>query len=160
MEIKKGATRCVILTEKYAIKLPRIKTFQAFLWGLLGNLQEKTFSRTKHPKLCPVLFSVPLGFCNVMPKAVPITEEQYVSMDMMTFAQWNEDDADEGYLPTEGKQSCIGLLNGQIVIVDYGGPDWYSFDPDHLYAFQDGTYYKTRFVKTGHALPRIKTDRE
>ncbi len=115
MQIKSGATRTVFIFRKVVIKLPNPKKWRLFLYGLLANMQEKEFSKLQHIKLCPVLFGFPGGFFIVMKKAEPLTTEQYNSID---FASWIE--CNNMFIPVEDKQSSFGLLNGNIVAVDYG----------------------------------------
>ena len=115
----RGATRLVILTKRYAIKLPRIwwrspDRWQMFLYGLLANMQERKFARTGWPELCPVVWSTPGGWCVVMRRAEPLaedlTEEQYTAFV----------EHDEYYVPAEHKTDSFGILDGRLVAIDYG----------------------------------------
>lgn len=110
--IGKGVTRHVFLTENYAFKIPRLNYgWQMFLYGLLANLQEKKFSVMDGAALCPVLFSFPLGFLNVMPRTAPLSDDEWAAM---------KDRQPDIYIPTEHKRDSYGWLNGKIVGHDYG----------------------------------------
>lgn len=109
-----GTTRTVLLTEKYALKFPTLKSWKLFLHGLLGNMQEKQFSSLSD-LLCPVVFYVPGGFLLVMPRAKPLSYQEFFHLDYDKFV--NQDDF---VLPIENKQDSFGILNGKIVGIDYG----------------------------------------
>ncbi|MCM5689520.1 hypothetical protein CN140_02645 [Sinorhizobium meliloti] len=68
-----GATRTVILTRRYALKLPSFKSWRLFLQGLLANMQEREFGKAERDGLCPVLFSIPGGLLVVMPRCSALT---------------------------------------------------------------------------------------
>ena len=68
---RRGATRWVLLVGPYAVKVPSLRGWRDFLWGLLGNLQEAEFSRLGWERLCPVVASLPLGLMVVMRRASP-----------------------------------------------------------------------------------------
>ena len=110
--IKRGATRLVFLTEHYAIKIPRFYSWSGFLRGLLANLQERLFSITKWPELCPVLFSDPFGLLVIMPRCQPIPS--YLIQSCLDFIFNNPN------IPVENKLDSFGLLDGSIVAIDYG----------------------------------------
>ena len=112
--ITTGATRLVLLTKRYAFKLPTIFSYTRFLHGLLANMQEVEWSKPRYPQLCPVIFSLPLGLLVVMPRCQPLTE-QYNSLDVDSWIN-----LEDCVLPVEPKQDSFGVLNGQIVAVDYG----------------------------------------
>jgi hypothetical protein len=115
-----GATRFVVLTRRWAIKLPRLVSWRLFLCGLLANMQEREFSRTGWPELCPVLFSLPGGWLVVMPRAEPLEDGEWALLDIMgTREQWA--DRGEYVVPVEMKRDSFGWLPDRgIVAVDYG----------------------------------------
>jgi len=116
----KGATRCVLLTRRYAVKVPRLVSWRLFLHGLLSNMQEREFSRTGWPELCPVLFSLPGGWLVVMPRCEPLTDDEWSIMYIQGRRQeW----ADRGdyMVPVEMKRDSFGRHPEHgIVAVDYG----------------------------------------
>ncbi len=113
--ITRGATRTVFLIGGYAFKFPSCRSWRFFLQGLLANIQEREFSKTKWPELCPVVFAIPGGFLTVMQEAEPMPDEIWNDLNVETWANR------EGYtIPVEAKQSSFGILNGKIVVVDYG----------------------------------------
>lgn len=113
--IKYGTTRTVFLIFKYAIKIPTFYQWSLFLRGLLANMQESMFSKTKWPELCPVLFSVPCGFLIIQRRAQPIDIEEYYSLSYSELVNRNE-----YVIPAEDKPNSWGKINGKIVAVDYG----------------------------------------
>jgi hypothetical protein len=115
MEIKGGCTRQVILINKYAIKIPRLNYgWSLFLKGLLCNMQEVYLNSINDARMCPILFSLPGGFLSVMPKCSELSDHQFETMDIKDF--WSSDFR----VPVEHKIDSFGLLNNNIVAVDYG----------------------------------------
>lgn len=106
-----GRNRFVLVTGRFALKIPSLRCWRDFLFGLLNNLHEAQ-AQHEHPAYCPVLWCAPLGLMLVMPRAE-------------IFAA-NDNDFDPAALPTgtvaEIKPSSWGRLNGRTVAVDYGWP--------------------------------------
>jgi len=115
--MKKGATRWVLFIGKFAFKFPSLFGWKQFLWGLLANMQEKEFSKIKNMKnkLCPVIFSLPLGFLIVMPKIQILKEGELTKEELIIFCI-----SEEFLVPAELKYDSFGYLNGKLVAVDYG----------------------------------------
>ena len=106
MEVRQGATRLVILTKNYAFKFPNpMHSWNNFLCGLLGNIQEITFSKCKDFKeqLCPITFYIPGGWLVIMPRCYPAN---YVPEKVLPFV--------------ENKMDSFGIYNDRVVAVDYG----------------------------------------
>jgi hypothetical protein len=114
---KNGITRTVVFIGGYAIKLPCLRYgWRIFLCGLLANMQEVEWSRTKWPELCPVLWSLPYGLLLVMPKVRVMTGAEFHGFNSRAWA------ARPGYkVPVEHKADSFGYLSGKIVALDYGG---------------------------------------
>jgi hypothetical protein len=110
-----GLTRNVLLVGNVAIKFPTSKNWPLFLHGLLANMQERQYSTTGDPRLCPVLFASRLGFWLVMQRAIPLSDEDWTTFDLAKFRM-----EAEGYIPVEGKRNSFGKIGEQIVAVDYG----------------------------------------
>ncbi len=109
-----GTTRLVLLTRCYAIKLPRPTSWRLFLHGLLANMQERQFSRTGWPELCPVTLSIPGGWLIVMPRCEPY-ERRMADAEYVLFTE-----KADYVVPVENKPDSFGLLHGRLVAVDYG----------------------------------------
>jgi hypothetical protein len=111
MKLTNGTTRSVILTRRWAIKIPCVVYgLKNFLFGLLANMQEVSWSGFED-RLCPVKFSLPYGFLVVMPLCKELTDEEFAAE-----VPWGND------IPlVENKSSSFGRLNGKIVAFDYGG---------------------------------------
>lgn len=114
-KVTSGATRTVFLIGKYAFKIPKMSSWKSFLTGLLSNMQESTFSKIGHEKLCPVLFSLPGGFLVVMPRALPLTVRRFKYLGIK---KWR--DTKDMFIPVENKHSSFGIVDNKIVAVDYG----------------------------------------
>lgn len=116
---QQGCSRLVILTKRYAFKLPALinsanrLSWKSFLHGLLANMQEAQFGRSCCEGLCPVRFFIPGGFLVVMPRAVEITDEEFLAMDIEGFI-----DRGDYCLPVEKKANSFGWLDGEIVAID------------------------------------------
>lgn len=113
--IRTGATRRVLLIGEIAIKVPTVRSWGLFLYGLLGNMQERNFSRTGWKQLCPVLFALPGGFLLVMRRARPLVLIDWHEFDYDRFV-----DQPDYRVPAEEKMDSFGWLDGRIVAVDYG----------------------------------------
>lgn len=111
-----GVTREVFLTRRFAIKLPKLtNTWRHFLQGLLANMQEREFSTSQWPELCPVVFSTWGGWLVVMRRARPLTDAEWNVFNFMAFA-----DKPDYVVPVEDKRNSFGVLDGRVVAVDYG----------------------------------------
>lgn len=107
MQIKSGATRHVFLIGTKAIKIPRCTHWHLFLTGLLANMQERRFSGVfENLALC---WGDPLGFFIVMPRASPLSDEAWASVNVDEWADM-----------VESKQDSFGMIDGKVVAVDYG----------------------------------------
>lgn len=107
-----GATRFVVCIGKVAIKLPRPLPWRNFLQGFLANLQEREFSRLKHPYLAKVLYSDPMGFLLVMERA----DTDVSSLLAYSFL----DRCRKQNLPVDPVPSNVGKVNGKLKLIDYG----------------------------------------
>ena len=113
--VRRGCMRIVFLVGPYAIKIPTNDTWRLFLRGLLGNMQEVTFSLCGWEELCPVVFSVRGGWLIVMPRCRPLTRDEWFSLDFKNFRE-----KEDRCIPVEEKMDSFGVLDGRIVAVDYG----------------------------------------
>ena len=110
-----GTTRVVFLMWSWAVKVPSIVEWRLFLCGLLANLQERKFWTMKHPKLCPILWSIPGGWLVVMRRAKPLTRFEF---DHLALEDWVH--CEDFVVPAEIKQCSFGWINDRLVAVDYG----------------------------------------
>lgn len=112
MQIKKGQTRWTILIFNLAFKIPSLKSWGRFVNGLLNNMYENTHP---HPGVCPIIFKIPGGFVNVMPRCTPADELDYNRLAWMV-------EGEEIEIPpyVELKSSSFGYLsNGRLVALDW-----------------------------------------
>lgn len=109
-----GTTRITILIGNFAVKIPNIRSYRLFLCGLLNNLSESLLSRHNNLyeeyglQLCPVIFSLPGGFMNIMPRAEVCTNIPHV-------ARYQD-------LPDciERKPDSFGYVKNKLMVIDYG----------------------------------------
>jgi hypothetical protein len=111
---RRGFNRWVLLTARRAYKFPAPYSWRSFLYGLLNNMNEAQQARGKS-YACPIVWRLPLGFLNVMPRCKPLNERQFAALDVADFCRTNR-------LVVEHKIDSFGVLNGLIVAVDYGWP--------------------------------------
>ena len=116
-----GSTRVVVVSAGLAVKFPRSEIgrrcnmFEQEIWSKYKNHP----TRARH--LCPVLWCESSGNLLVMPAAHPLEDEFDPRMWLSsTGKEWwdylaGDDDAD----PTESKARDWGMLDGNLVAVDY-----------------------------------------
>jgi hypothetical protein len=111
--LDRGLTRVVLLTRRWAIKVPRLYLNEHFMWGLTrgiqANLSERDQTQLGQRGVCPVRWSF-AGLVNVYPRCAPVT--------VMPCA---EDLDAMGYVgAVDPKPQNLGrMLDGTIVWVDY-----------------------------------------
>lgn len=112
MAVRRGANRFVILTRRFAFKFPNVPGgwFQA-CWGMIDNMQERRAQGQQG--ICPVLWSLPGGLLNVMPRAEELTPAEWLAFDYEAHVR-------RGAYSAERKPDSFGWLNGEIVAIDYG----------------------------------------
>jgi hypothetical protein len=117
-----GATRVVVICGKIAVKFPLgehgrcCNIFEAGIWE--RNKERPT--RSRH--LCPVLWCHPQGKVLIMPAAVPLVPaaDPIAMLSAMHGDDWWDyrSGGDDGQ-PTEPKSADWGMLDGELVAVDY-----------------------------------------
>ena len=115
MRVEFGASRFVILTDNYAFKFPRLDRRNEYGWlqnvmrSLCANIVEWVlWDRTRADTLGPIVFHIPCGLLNVMPRAIRATE-----------ADLNLIDFENLTVGAERKADSWGWLNGRLVAIDY-----------------------------------------
>lgn len=122
-QLARGANRTVLLTNKWAIKFPGRynlgwrNIWSSILRGLLCNMQEKAFSDCKMDKICPVRFYMPGGFFIIMPRASPISDQEWQNIKTY-FYRYSQ--TQNMCIPVECKRDSFGVLDGRVVALDYG----------------------------------------
>jgi hypothetical protein len=116
---RQGITRTVILTKRYAIKLPALRHGWAkFLYGLLSNIDEARFACMANEfALCPTIFAMPGGWLNIQPRCQTLSDAEW------RLIAWIErDDKRDTWqgMSCDFKRDNFGTLNGRIVLLDYG----------------------------------------
>lgn len=103
----------MLLTRTRAYKFPALTSWRQALYGLLNNMNEAEHSG--RGGVCPVLWRMPGGFLNVMPRAAELTDKEFAALNVSEFCDSNK-------LIVEYKRDSFGWLDGRIVAVDYGWP--------------------------------------
>ena len=112
--VEYGCSRAVLLIGRYAFKFPTmIYSWSNFLNGLLHNMEESAFSKMRIDYLCPVLYSLPGGFMNVMPRCKILTKDEYNSLKIRKKFE-------RSVMSIEEKPDSYGWYQGRVVAVDYG----------------------------------------
>lgn len=118
--MKKGATRCVWLIGKYAIKFPRLCSWRCFLNGLIANMTEREFDCIAPDLHAKVLYADKFGFMLVMERAeymLPSELHEY----MRQYIDKLFDRCEKAGLPIERKYADVGKFFDGYKIVDFGG---------------------------------------
>jgi hypothetical protein len=119
IETRRGVTRTVFLTKRYAIKVPRLKDCKGhkawtFVRGWSANMSEVDwtgYASIAHgnPQVCPVLKSYLFGIINVYPRVELIAEENLDEMyDLLEFKT-----------PSDVHVGNLGYYKGHPVWTDY-----------------------------------------
>jgi len=115
-----GTTRRTIIIWRFAIKLARgpvgrrCNEFEARTW--------QRSSEVRRAILCPVLLALPFGIANVMPRAVPLSDDEMSELiERDALPDWDYAPGGEEE-PFEYKPEDWGRLDGRIVALDYAAP--------------------------------------
>lgn len=115
--IRAGASRDVLLIGPWAIKVPKLSRDGAVrAMGRQANRHERRFSARGWPELCPVVFATADGQLLIMRRADPLPTGSLTQEAALDFFC----PSDGRVIPGEPKESSLGLLEGRMVILDYG----------------------------------------
>ena len=119
---KNGATRLIFLIGGLAIKIPTFHSWELFLYGLLGNIQERRFRAMYHAaqekSLPPVLFSLPGGFLVVQKRIRPIKHKGFFALALAETIATST--LDKEFWLNDAKIENFGYMNGLLVKIDIG----------------------------------------
>ena len=115
---RKGSSRDVFIIGRWVVKIPKVYSWETFLWGLLSNIQEREFSNLEWPELCPVIWSIPGGFLLVMPNCSIIERENFSESIVNEII--NNANKSGRTIPAEIKHDSWGYYKNRLVAVDYG----------------------------------------
>lgn len=105
--IRHGYSRTVLLIGPWAVKVPSVRGYRRFLWGLLSNLAEA--ARRQTPGAAPVLLRLPLGLAVVQPRCDPVPDGVPIPAHVRALAGYDD------------KACSYGLHRGEVVALDYHG---------------------------------------
>lgn len=127
IQLLKGGERWVLLIFNWAIKVPQLKYLKS---GLYQNRNEIAWwNRTFDKRLCPILINLFLGYIVIMKRAEVMQDDDFKKHfpDFNSFTNFadNKDiypnsELQSSHLPCEYKPESFGIINGKIVITDYG----------------------------------------
>jgi hypothetical protein len=118
--IRCGASRYAIMLPSVVLKCPRWDNWRE---GVASNLRERRiWSRERLSLLCPVIMSSRHGWWLLMPRARSLTDNEWAELEGQLYASVVTDDDPYFGIPVELKRDNFGILQGQPVAVDYGGP--------------------------------------
>lgn len=121
--IRSGGTRLVILTKKYAIKLPRANTWKNFVQGMLSNITEGQWKGYDNKFLCPIKYSNKFGLVVVMTRARPVNHKGlfWIELERLyTYASNEPQKLDKDFFEYDALPKNFGYYNGHLVKIDYG----------------------------------------
>lgn len=117
--MKSGRCRFVFFAGRYAVKIPRLNSYEGFLQGLLSNITERKWRNYPDRHLCPIAYANCLGLVVVMRKAQEVTDIDRFSRDLDAICA-DEDGLGEDFYRWDGTPKNFGYLNGRLVKIDYG----------------------------------------
>lgn len=110
--VRTGITREVIITNKYAIKIPKIAYgLKHFLLGWGANINENFLWQASEYdiRLCPVKRKLLFGLVLIMHRVDKVCETE----EEVNYRQFKD-------FPGDSKPDNFGVLKGRIVKLDYG----------------------------------------
>ena len=121
MKIKKGATRNVLILKNIVIKLPTIKEFRLFLYGLLANIKEKNVYKNniERDDLGVIYCGNRFGLFLVMKKYDICNNNK--SLELLEFLEEKyKNDELKDFMLSDFKPSNWGMHDGRYIKIDYG----------------------------------------
>ena len=119
-----GETRVVLITKKYAIKLPRFNSWKEFVHGMLSNMTEGQWKGYDNEHPCPIAYSNRFGLMVVMHKAEPVEDEGLFNSDLQElYDDVDNDDyrtLDREFFEYDALPKNFGYYKGKLVKIDCG----------------------------------------
>lgn len=128
MKFRSGSRRFVFVFDNFVVKIPRITSWKSFIFGVLENLEERYWlvaDNTKHVReereypLAKIYYADRFGFCVVMERAdifpLDVLKENF-PLSYQETVKWSEGLS----FHSDIKDGNLGLIDGQVVFVDYG----------------------------------------
>lgn len=99
----------MIITDRYAFKIPRLHSWYWFIRGCMANYSEQTWSHWTESSTVPpnpVLHSLPGGLLNIYRTATPYPPDGPITPEM--FGMFGD-----------AKHDNLGYVDGRLVLLDY-----------------------------------------
>lgn len=122
MEInKKGVTRTVILTGRYALKFPSLHhTYAMFIEGIKANLNEGRFvGFDRRAPIARTLYSNRFGLLNIQERVRPVRHAGLFKLALCEMCR-KSDFFSESFLMDDAKPENFGYSPTGLVKLDYG----------------------------------------
>ena len=117
---KQGSTRVVFVFKKIVIKIPSFVEYKLFLYGLLANVQEYTFSKMNRRDLGKVYFVSRFGLINIMKKYKVLDWNDWEYRKQEIVRIYEKDDMKE-FMLSDLKPQNWGIDEyGEYVKIDFG----------------------------------------
>nr|DAO89143.1 MAG TPA: hypothetical protein [Caudoviricetes sp.] len=117
--MKAGRCRFVFFVGRYAVKIPRLDSYEGFLQGLISNLNERRYRKPPNKHLCPIAYANCLGLLVVMRKAQAVIDIAQFNRDLDAICD-DEEGLGESFYQWDGTPKNFGYLDGHLVKIDYG----------------------------------------
>ena len=120
-----GGTRIVVLTKKYAFKIPRLGSWKQFVQGMLSNMTEGQWKDVGNKHLCPIKYSNRFGLLVVMDRAERVIDEDKFKADLAKLIESESEGVDPSELGADFFEydafpKNFGYIDGRLVKIDYG----------------------------------------
>lgn len=118
MKIERGATRIVLVTKSFVIKVPNFSEWRLFLQGLLDNMSERQWSGY-HADFAKVTHSSRIGLWLTMEKADVVSNDvDWDEFKSYLEYKYKDDDLRE-FILSDCKPSNWGYIGEKLVKIDY-----------------------------------------
>lgn len=124
--IKKGTSRTVLLTKRYAFKFPSMYDWKQFCLGMVDNMTEwewREIAKNPNAHICPPLWCSPLGLLLIMPKCSPVNNIglYHVELKRICVLSPITTKIAPGFYLDDAKPSNYGYYKGRMVKLDFAG---------------------------------------
>ena len=115
---KSGGTRWVILTKRYAIKIPILSSWKSFIQGLLSNIIEGQWKGFPDKHLCPIHYANGLGLIIIMARASRVRHEGLFRCELESL--YSTCTLPRDFYKYDAYPKNFGYHKGILVKIDYG----------------------------------------
>lgn len=117
---KQGSTRIVFVFKNIVIKIPSFVEYKLFLYGLLANIQECTFSKINRKDLGKIYFVSKFGFINIMKRYKVLGWDDWEYIKKEIEKTYEKDDMKDFMLSDLKPQNWGVDEYGRYIKIDFG----------------------------------------